>query len=244
MAKRENTISDQVYSAIRLSIMTLKIPPGTVMSEKEIGERLNVSRTPVREAFIRLAKEGLVQIYPQRGTHVSKISIARAKEERFLRECLEMAVLREFMQRHGENAIERLKHNIEQQKQALAQGAWDQFMDYDDQFHSVFYQETGKLLCNDVIQQSNVDYYRLRCLSVLVSGGIASRNLDQHIQLLAYIQNKDEAAMELLAKHLRKIFQELDEMQEKYPGYFFEESTDAANLQDFVSSLAFGEAGQ
>lgn len=239
MAKRENTISDQVYSAIRISIMTLKIAPGTAMSEKEIGEKLNVSRTPVREAFIRLEKEGLVRIYPQRGTHVSKISIGRAKEERFLRESLEMAVLREFMRDHGEESIERLKRNIEKQKLALAQGAWDKFMDYDDQFHDVFYQETDKLLCNDVIKQSNVDYYRLRCLSVLVNGGIASLNIDQHIQLMEYIQNGDEAALDLLAKHLRKIFKEMDEMQEKYPHYFRTENSGSANLEAFMHSLAF-----
>lgn len=239
MSKRENTISDQVYSAVRISIMTLRIPPGTAMSEKEIGERLSVSRTPVREAFIRLEKEGLVRIYPQRGTYVSKIRIGRAKEERFLRESLEMAILREFMRDHSEESIERLKHNIEKQKQALAQGAWNKFMDYDDQFHDVFYQETDKLLCNDVIKQSNVDYYRLRCLSVLVNGGIASLNIDQHIQLIEYIQNGDDAAPDLLAKHLRKIFKELDEMQEKYPHYFLQENTSSSNLEVFMNNLAF-----
>lgn len=239
MARGTNTISDQVYRAIRMSIMTLKIAPGTAMSEKEIGERLSVSRTPVREAFIRLEKEGLVRIYPQRGTHVSKISIGRAKEERFLRESLELAVLRDFMKDHGEESIERLRRNIEKQKQALAQGAWDKFMDYDDQFHDVFYQETDKLLCNDVVKQSNVDYYRLRCLSVLVNGGIASLNIDQHTQLLDHISGGNEAALELLAKHLRKIFKELDEMQEKYPQYFRDEDTGVGNMENFMNDLVF-----
>lgn len=216
-----NTIAEQVYIAIRTNIMTLKIVPGTAMSEKEIGEKLSVSRTPVRESFIRLEKEGLVRILPQRGTYVSKISIGRAKEERFLRESVEIAVLREFMKKHTDESLLRLSGSIEKQKKALAEENWDSFMRYDDQFHDVFYQETNKLLCSELIKYNTADYYRLRCLSVLVSGGIATLNLDQHAELLECIRGgSEQAAAELLTKHLRKVFTELDEMQEKYPEYF------------------------
>lgn len=236
MTKKVNTIADQVYSAIRANIMTLKIVPGTAMSEKEIGEKLSVSRTPVREAFIRLEKEGLVRIAPQRGTYVSKISISRAKEERFLRESLEIAVLREFMKEHSEESIERLRRSIEKQKIALAENSWDKFMEFDDQFHDVFYQETNKMLCNDMVKHSNVDYYRLRCLSILVSGGIATLNLDQHMEILELVKKKDaEGAPELLTKHLRKVFTELDEMQEKYPSYFRDAET--PNMETIMSTL-------
>lgn len=201
--------------------MTLQIAPGTAMSEKEISERLNVSRTPVREAFIRMEKEGLVSIYPQRGTYVSKISIERAKEERFLRESLEISVLREFFKEHSARAVEKLQDSMVKQEEAIRDQAWSKFMEYDDEFHAVFYEETNKKLCADVVRNSNVDYYRLRCLSVLVSGGIATLNLDQHRELLRQISIDDEqGACELLMKHLRKLFAEMDEMQREYPDYF------------------------
>lgn len=223
MVKSVNTIAEQVYSAIRTNIISLKIVPGTAMSEKEIGEKLSVSRTPVREAFIRLEKEGLVRILPQRGTYVSKISIGRAKEERFLRESVEIAVLRDFMKKHTEESVLRLAASIEKQKKAMEEKAWDKFMRYDDQFHEVLYQETNKMLCNELIKYSTVDYYRLRCLSVLISGGIAMLNVDQHTELLACIRSgSEQEASELLMKHLRKVFTEMDEMQEKYPEYFLD----------------------
>lgn len=236
MAKQTSTIADQVYQAIRVNIMTLKIAPGTAMSEKEIGEKLNVSRTPVREAFIRLEKEGLVRIYPQKGTNVSQLSISRAKEERFMRESLETAVLHVFIREHSEEAIARLERNIRKQKEAEAAKEWDRFMEYDDQFHDIFYQETNKLLCGEVVKNSNVDYYRLRCLSVLVSGGIAALNLEQHTELLEYIKANDEdGAQQILRKHLRKVFMELDEMQEKYPQYF-KDST-APNMEMLMNNM-------
>ena len=66
------------------------------MNIKTISERLNVSRTPVRDALIKLAKEGLVDVIPQKGTSVSKIDLKRVEEERFLRESLELRAIEIF----------------------------------------------------------------------------------------------------------------------------------------------------
>jgi DNA-binding GntR family transcriptional regulator len=88
-----SSVQDRVYAALRKSIINLNLVPGTVISEKEISLRFQVSRTPVREALIHLSKEGLVQVIPQRGTMVSLIDPARVQQEFFLRECLETAIL-------------------------------------------------------------------------------------------------------------------------------------------------------
>lgn len=82
---RRDTITSHVYNMIRESIMTLSLKPGQMLSEKEYSLELGVSRTPVRESFIRLDREELLHIYPQRGTFVSKIRLDRIREERFLR---------------------------------------------------------------------------------------------------------------------------------------------------------------
>jgi DNA-binding GntR family transcriptional regulator len=86
------TLTEKAYRALEEEIVTLRIPPGTVVSEAILSRRLGVGRTPVREALQRLAREGLVVIMPRRGIVVSDIDPlrhlrlleARREIERFL----------------------------------------------------------------------------------------------------------------------------------------------------------------
>ena len=90
---QDNSIRENVYRVIRENITSLQLAPGTTVSTQELAAKLQVSRTPVREAFIRLQKEDLVEITPQKGTMVSRIDLTRAEKERFIRESLETAIL-------------------------------------------------------------------------------------------------------------------------------------------------------
>ena len=111
--------SDKIYEVLYENIINIKLEPGTLMSESEISQKFNVSRTPVREAFIRLSNIGLVDIIPQRGTFVCKIDLKRVEEERFLREALEVAVIGEFVSKCSESNILELEGNIKKQELAL-----------------------------------------------------------------------------------------------------------------------------
>lgn len=71
-------VNQQIYRILRRDIVHCLIPPGTPLSEKEVSIRFDVSRQPVREAFIKLAENGLIQIRPQRGSYVNKISPLRS----------------------------------------------------------------------------------------------------------------------------------------------------------------------
>ena len=84
----------QVYAALRHAIVTLRLRPGQSLSEQGVAHQLRTSRTPVREAFIKLAEAGLFEVLPQRGTFVRKISVRAVKDARFVREAIELAVLR------------------------------------------------------------------------------------------------------------------------------------------------------
>ena len=69
------SLSDQAYYRIRELIVTLELPPGSLVSERELMERLGLGRTPVREALRSLARERLVEVYPRRGMFVSRIDV-------------------------------------------------------------------------------------------------------------------------------------------------------------------------
>lgn len=92
--QRSSTTSNQVYEELKSQILNLQLAPGTSISEKEMSEKFNVSRTPVRESFLRLSREGLLNVFPQRGTFVSLIDLNLVEEARFMREHLERAVIR------------------------------------------------------------------------------------------------------------------------------------------------------
>src|SRR5689334_11568771 len=85
---------DYVYETIKRNILLLTLEPGQMISEKEIAEKLQVSRTPTREAFIMLAEEDLITVYPQKGSFISLIDIDHVEEARFLRENMEVAILK------------------------------------------------------------------------------------------------------------------------------------------------------
>ena len=69
------SFADRAYFAIRELIVTLELPPGAVVREPELTERLGIGRTPVREALRRFAQERLVEVYPRRGMFVTKVDV-------------------------------------------------------------------------------------------------------------------------------------------------------------------------
>ena len=105
--ERPASAGAQAFAALRHAIVTLKLRPGQSFSEQEVAQQLGVSRTPVREAFIKLADAGLVEVLPQRGTFVRKISVKAVKDARFVREAIELAVLRQAVGRLGQPSSSR-----------------------------------------------------------------------------------------------------------------------------------------
>src|SRR5204863_7670713 len=104
-----------VYAALRDAIVSTELEPGRQISENEIADRLGVSRTPVREALARLRDDQLVQIVPQLGTFVSRISVAGVDDAQFLREALECSAVRLAAERVDAADVAELRVIIEHQ---------------------------------------------------------------------------------------------------------------------------------
>jgi DNA-binding GntR family transcriptional regulator len=218
--RKNNNVSETVYNILHGNIVNLNLVPGTLISEKEISEKMSVSRTPVREAFIKLSKEGLVNIYPQKGTFVSKIDLSRVEEERFLRESLEFSVMELFIKMHTDESIDRLYRNLERQKRALKEDDYIKFIEYDDQFHEIIYDETNKRKCYGIVQSFSGHYRRVRFLSMSMIG-VSEDNVLQHENIIKAVESNDvDKAKNILKKHLNKLVIEEDEICENYPEYF------------------------
>ena len=224
MEKKDKRVSgsvqDVVYSALRASILNLNLAPGTVISEKEVSTKYEVSRTPVREAFIHLSKEGLVEVIPQKETLISLIDPARVEQEFFLRESLETAVLESFLKNSGNSYFAELENLVNLQQNALKSKSYIDFMNYDDRFHEIFFEAAGQHLSWDVLNSMSGHYHRIRFLSLLVAG-IADGKIDEHRKILAALKKKDLGkAKKMLYFHLHNLNTEKKLLGKKYPGYF------------------------
>lgn len=230
-------IGDSVYYSLRKNIISVNFKPGEALSIKDISEKLNVSRSPVRDALIKLGKEGLVDIIPQKGTSVSKIDLKRVDEERFLRKSLEENAMRLFIKTYKESDIAILRNNIEMQKQTLNNNDYISFLDYDDNFHSVFFQSIDKNMCWEIVQSMSGHYRRVRLMS-LWDDAILSNVVAQHQEIIESICDKNfEKAIEMSQKHLSKISKEESELIKKYPDFFKEQDNDNFLIKDFYSRM-------
>jgi DNA-binding GntR family transcriptional regulator len=231
---QSQSVQDSVYTALRKSIMSLNLAPGTAISENEISLRYEVSRTPVREAFIHLSNEGLVQVIPQRETLVSRIDFKRVEQEWFLRESLEMAVLGPFIHRSAPAHFLELERFIELQNTALERNDYSEFVNFDDRFHRVFFEGAGQELNWQVLDTMGGHYHRVRLLSTWLKG-IAPELILQHKTLMEALRRKNlDDARAALAVHLHKLPAEEKLLREKFPDYF------AADAERDVFDVDFG----
>lgn len=225
MEKPYQSIQDQVYDTLRSCILNINLVPGTIMSTQEIATRLQVSRTPVREAFIRLQRDGLVQILPQRETMVSLIDMDRVRQERFLRMNLEQAAIRLFVRHMEPEHLHRLHSLIEKQLLSSVHANYEELHQYDNEFHSVFFVGANQPLVWNLINQSSTHYQRIRLLSLrhqTISGDIVF----QHQEILRALENRQlDTLLAIHQEHLSKLDGEERIFREKNPEYFLEVSS-------------------
>src|SRR3954469_813398 len=133
-----------VYGALRQAIVSTELEPGRQISENEIADMLGVSRTPVREALARLRDDQLVQIVPQLGTFVSRISVSGVDDAQFLREALECSAVRLAAERADKGDVADLGVLIAGQEVAHASADPSAFFALDDELHSTLCELSGR----------------------------------------------------------------------------------------------------
>jgi len=218
--KQGNTIGNHIYVTLRKNIIDLRLIPGSDISIKDIAEMLEVSRSPVRDALIRLEKEGLVDTIPQRGTFVSKIDLHRVDEERFFRASLEEKVVELCMHRWNQDDIAEMEKKIQKQQESLREKDYYKLLQYDDEFHEIFFRIADKILCWDMIQNMSGHYRRMRHMA-LFDNAIIGKNIENHKAMADSLKNKkEEELIGLTRKHLSNLANETEDIVRQFPSYF------------------------
>ncbi|RDG30940.1 GntR family transcriptional regulator, partial [Streptomyces corynorhini] len=142
-SNRRGTSRRAVYTTLRRKVLTLEFPPGSALSENELAASLGVSRTPVRESLILLSEEGLVQVFPQVGSFVSRVDPAKVADAQFLREAVELASLEDLPAEPAPELVAELRHNLAEQ----------QLVERLVQLEEALQIEAGPLLLRQVVPQ-------------------------------------------------------------------------------------------
>jgi GntR family transcriptional regulator, rspAB operon transcriptional repressor len=216
----KGSIREHVYTAIKTQILKLELEPGRKISEKEIGETLQVSRTPIREAFLKLAQEELLEIYPQRGTFVSRINLEQVEEARFMRENIERGIVRLACEQFPEDYFIQLETNIAMQKLFDEKKNFTRLYELDDQFHQILFDGCKKSRTWVILQQMNTHFNRVRALRTS-SGMKWDFIIHQHEQIFNLIKSGDANSVEkVITEHLQLVVIEKALLKGKYPNYF------------------------
>lgn len=215
-----HSAQEKVYYTLRDEILTMELKPGTVITTQETAERLGVSRTPVREAFIRLQKECLLDISPQKATMISYIDLDRVYQERFIREAMEIENLKKFVSMATETTILAMKLNVNQQIEAMQEHRYEEYIELDNTFHQSAFNETKEFLALEILRQMNGHYDRIRLLTAWEEN-IALNAIREHLEFIENIKDKNfEKAEILIRKHLQNLWISENVLLEKWPDYF------------------------
>ena len=106
-----------MFERLRGMIISLALPPGSPLSRAELAGQFGVSSTPIRDALMRLEEEGLVDVFPQYATVVSRVDVRLAQQAHFLRQAVELEIVRALALKHDEALIGELNQTIARQQQ-------------------------------------------------------------------------------------------------------------------------------
>jgi DNA-binding GntR family transcriptional regulator len=218
---RTRQAAPQVFEWLRESILSLQLAPGTALSRAELAERFELSQTPVRDALLQLAQEGLVDIFPQHATLVSRIDIPSATQAHFLRSAIELEVVRTLaLAPADDTAVLRAKLTAQVDLQAaLAIADTEEFIASDQAFHRLMYEAAGAPDLYELVRRRSGHLDRLRRLD-LPSPGKAERVVREHRAIVAALAASDaDAAQTAMRTHLSGTLGRIADIRARHPDY-------------------------
>jgi DNA-binding GntR family transcriptional regulator len=218
--RRALTAASAICAELRDAIVALELEPGMPLSEKELTERFGVSRTPIREALIRLAEEGLVDIRPQAGTFVSRIPLSAIPEAVVVRQALEGALVEMAAARGGASGADRLDRVIE--RQAAFSGIDDRaaFHEADEAFHETIAALSGHPGVWRTVRQAKLQIDRCRRLTLPALGRM-NQVISEHRVIADAVRRGDVgAARAAMQAHLQAVLPDARILARSHPAYF------------------------
>lgn len=221
----KSEVKHSVYDTLRHSITNLLYKPGQELDINALAEFMGVSRSPVRDALLRLSGDRLVDIFPQKGTRVSLLDKEIIRQERFMRVSLELSVIEPCIKSLSDDTkreifLTKLQGILLSQHACLLGGDKVNFLKYDDEMHHLlFTQANCEWVWETQLAHTGNDH-RIRILSYSAKE-IPEMVETEHKQIIQAIsENNADKILELEKAHLSRLYNEIPELEKEFPEYF------------------------
>lgn len=200
---KDITVAQKTYLTVKRNIIEGSLLPGDMLSEIKIREMFEISRTVSREVLIKLSKENLVTIIPQKGTYVSKINLKEVYNYLFLRKTVENKVLNLSIESIDQIFLDKLLENLRQQEYLLKRDDNSfELIKCDNNFHKIIYESVDKEYVWKMLEPYQIQYDRLRIIAL--KGNLTQNKMyNHHIEIYNMISKKIKSStIEILRLHL------------------------------------------
>lgn len=219
--RRERATSGSaIYRDLQQQIVTMALKPGTALGEQMLADRYGVSRTPVREAVIRLSEERLVDVLPQQGTFVSRLDIALIPEAVVIRQALEGATVQHAARISTERNVALLDDILAEQRFYRDRNQLDRFMGADEAFHEAIASVANLPGVWSYLRPAKVHIDRARWLTLPFLGRTTPVIAEHEMIRDAIAAHDEAAALKAMTTHLQAVFPDVTSLRTQFPDYF------------------------
>lgn len=214
------SLKQKVYFNLQKSIMELEYKPGELLKKQELCKEFGISRTPLSEAIALLMQDGLVEVIPQAGTYVARLSMDDLHEGAFIREALEIAAIKLLAGIITEPQLVKLRRNLRLQRVFIDDEDFQAFYALDAQFHAMLLDFTGFDKLKRVADSAWVNVNRVRRLLMPIAGRV-EETYQEHVEIYSNLERGEPTkASNALEKHLKQLMTYISPLEKSHPEYF------------------------
>ncbi|MFT5727339.1 MAG: DNA-binding GntR family transcriptional regulator [Desulforhopalus sp.] len=202
---KPDSLAKIAYGALRHSILSFNLQQETVYNEMSVSQELGLSRTPVREALLRLSSEGLVTFLPRKGFIVTSYTQNEIEEVFELRLILESVVIRKIAAKISQDNIDKLREYIVLQQRAASEDDYHGFMLSDRAFHKTFFELAGNSKLIEIMNNFQ-DICHMAGMCYLKIDGLYGRSIHDHQEILKSLEKRDaDKAEAAITNHINQV---------------------------------------
>jgi len=220
---RKLPAAEQVYQGLREAILTCRLEPNEAISENRLCGLFGVSRSPVRTAITRLAEDGLIDIFPQRGTFVAPIKLRQVREAQFARSAMEVALAAEAAKHWRDSDTAAIRANLEDQKRhSKARDVWGFHLD-NETFHQIIARAARLEGVWSTVQSVKAQWDRIGHLANRVPAH-TEIIIEEHRKIAQALEKRDaKAAAAAMKLHIKSVDHAIARLRPDHGDYFVEE---------------------